>query len=458
MNAHSGPRPRRYGWWAASLVVILLVLALIAAALFAGTFRRFVPVTLTSERSGLVMEPGAKVKLRGAEVGRVGRVTSRGDTAALTLEMAPDQMRFIPANVEVEIKATTAFGAKYVDLIVPSDPAPQRLQRGAVLVSRNVSTEVNTVFEDLVGILDKVDVSKLNGTLTALADGLRGQGERIGEATTDANRVLAEINPRMDTLREDFRSTAGFADAYSAAAQDILKVLDAASTTSETVTRQAADLDALLLNTIGFANDGVDLLAPNKDNLIHAINVLEPTTNLLFKYDPVLTCTLMGAKWYLDNGAYEAVGGNGRTLVVDASLHFGDDPYKFPQNLPIVAAKGGPGGRPSCGSLPDASKMFPVRQLITNTGWGTGLDIRPNPGIGHPFLENLFPVTKAIPEQPRVWLNGPPAIGPVPYPGAPPYGAPMYGPGGVPLYPGVPPAPPQPPAPVPPAPLQESQP
>ncbi|WP_159229791.1 MCE family protein, partial [Mycolicibacterium vanbaalenii] len=443
MSAHSASLSRRYGWWAAGLVITVVMLALIAAALFAGTFRRFVPVTLTSERSGLVMEPGAKVKLRGAEVGRVGSLRSTGDAASLTLEIAPDQIRYIPANVEAEIKATTAFGAKYVDLIVPGEPTAQRLERGAVLQSRNVSTEVNTVFENLVGILDKIDISKLNGTLTALAEGLRGQGERIGQATTDANRVLSAINPRMDTLREDFRSTAKFADAYSAAAQDIITVLDAASTSSETVSRQASDLDALLLNTIGFANAGIDLLAPNRDNAIRAINVLEPTTNLLFNYDPMLTCTLMGAKWYLDNGAHEAVGGNGRTLVVDAGLHFGDDPYKYPQHLPIVAARGGPGGKPSCGSLPDASKMFPVRQLITNTGWGTGLDIRPNPGIGHPFLENLFPVTKAIPEPPRVWLDGPPAIGPVPYPGAPPYGAPLYGPGGTPLYPGVPPAPPQ---------------
>ena len=40
--------------------------------LFAGTLRSFVPVTLTSDRAGLVMETGAKVKMRGVEVGRVG--------------------------------------------------------------------------------------------------------------------------------------------------------------------------------------------------------------------------------------------------------------------------------------------------------------------------------------------------------------------------------------------------
>jgi phospholipid/cholesterol/gamma-HCH transport system substrate-binding protein len=139
------------------------------------------------------------------------------------------------------------------------------------------------------------------------------------------------------------------------------------------------------------------------------------------KYEPTYTCMLLGAKWFLDNGGHAQVGGNGRSIVLDSGLNLGEDPYRYPDNLPIVAAKGGPGGQPSCGSLPDVSKQFPVRQLITNTGWGTGVDWRPNPGIGHPFWANFFPATRAVPEPPRIGGAGPPAIGPVPYPGAPPY-------------------------------------
>ena len=136
--------------------------------------------------------------------------------------------------------------------------------------------------------------------------------------------------------------------------------------------------------------------AQSRDNLVASVNILEPTTNLLLKYNPEYTCFLQGAKWYLDNGGYAAWGGaDGRTLQLDVALLLGNDPYAYPDNLPIVAAKGGPGGKPGCGSLPDATKNFPVRQLVTNTGWGTGLDIRPNPGIGHPCWADYFPVTRA---------------------------------------------------------------
>ena len=48
-------------------------------ALFTGTLKSTVPVTLASDRSGLVMESNAKVKLRGVQVGRVASVSAVGN-------------------------------------------------------------------------------------------------------------------------------------------------------------------------------------------------------------------------------------------------------------------------------------------------------------------------------------------------------------------------------------------
>jgi len=430
-------------WHALILVVIIALLMWLTYALFAGTLKREIPVTLTSDRAGLVMETGAKVKLRGVQVGRVAGIEGGREPVVLKLEIDRKQIDHIPANVEAQIRATTVFGAKFVDLIYPSDPSAQRLSEGAVLRSRNVTTEVNTVFQNVVAVLDQIDPAKLNSTLSALAEGVRGQGERIGQATTDANVVLTELNARSDTIRDDWRALKDFNDTYSAAAQNILATLNAASTTSETVAKNAKQLDALLLATIGLSNSGISLLAPNQANLIKAVNVLEPTTNLLFKYSPEYTCLLVGAKYLLDNGGYEGPGGNGRTLVLDTALSLGDDPYRYPNHLPIVGAKGGPGGKPGCGSLPIVKDNWPVRNLVTNTGFGTGIDWRPNPGIGFPGYANYLPVTRAVPEPPSIRnLFGGPAIGPIPYPGAPAYGADLYADDGTPLWPGLPPAPP----------------
>ncbi|WP_099023026.1 MCE family protein [Mycolicibacterium palauense] len=430
-------------WWTAILIVVTVGCIALTGALFNGSFRRSVPVTLESERAGLVMEVGAKVKLRGVQVGRVGSITGGRDPVSLQLELDPDKVRYLPSNVQARIASTTVFGSKYVDLMLPEDPSTKVLAAGDVLHSQNVSTEVNTVFQDLVGVIKKIDPAKLNSVLSAVAEGVRGQGPRMGEATTSANEVLTALNARSDAIGEDWRAFRDFNDTYAAAAPDIIRILDAASTTSATIADHTHDLDSLLVNVIGFSTSGTQLLGPNKDNLVTAVNTLRPTTGLVNKYNPELTCLILGAKNAIDFGQADYTGGaNGKSLIVDSALLLGDDPYRYPQNLPVNGAKGGPGGRPGCGSLPDVADNWPVRALITNSGFGTGLDYRPNPGIGFPGWANFFPVTRGVPEPPSIRYPGGPAPGPIPYPGAPPYGAPQYGPGGVPLYPGVPPAPP----------------
>ncbi|BBZ15218.1 MCE family protein [Mycobacterium branderi] len=442
MEARPGERRLHPALCTLILLAVIGLFAFVTFSLFAGTFASYVPVTLTADRSGLVMELGAKVKMRGVQVGRVGTIHGGNKPVTLTLQLYPDQIRHIPANVQARIRATTVFGAKYVDLVYPKHPSAKRISAGSVITSENVSTEVNTVFQNLTDLLNRIDPAKLNSVLTALSQGLRGEGPTIGQATSDANEVLLALNPRAETMRNDWQSVSGFSDTYSAAARDILAVLDSASTTSSAITDNSRDLDAALVNVIGLAQSGVNLIASSKDNLVNAVNSLEPTTSLLFKYNPELTCLIVGGKYFLDHGGYDAAGGgDGKSTIVDAAILLGDDPYRYPDNLPVVGAKGGPGGQPGCGSLPDVAKNWPLRQLITNTGWGTGIDWRPNPGIGFPGWADYFPVTRGAPKPPSIRHPGGPAPGPMPYPGAPPYGAPMYAPDGTPLYPGLPPAP-----------------
>ncbi len=435
-DREGGLSPR---WWTAILLVAVCAFVVFCSAQFGGQFRSSVPVTLAADRAGLVMESGAKVKMRGVVVGRVGEIRATGGTARLVLELNPDHVGHIPANVDARIEATTAFGAKYVDLLVPAQPSAERIQPGALLKSDNVSTEVNTVFESLTTVLRQVNPAKLNATLTALSEGLRGKGTRIGEAITSANDVLVALNARTDVIGADFRSLKGAAEAYGAAAPDLLAALNAVSTTANNITDHAPALDALLLNVIGLSQSGTEMLAPNQRNLIDSVNYLAPTTDLLLKYNPSFTCLLVGADWLLhEGGSLAGAGGNGYSTVVDAAILFGDDVYRYPENLPKVNATGGPGGKPSCGSLPIAPNNFPVKQLITDTGWGTRPnEIRMHPGFGHPFYVDYLPVTRAVPGPPSYRGMNPPARNQVPLPPPPPTGFVGAGPPSAPDDPGL---------------------
>jgi phospholipid/cholesterol/gamma-HCH transport system substrate-binding protein len=394
-------------WWAPTLFILIGGLIALTAGAFSGKFQDFVPLTLVSNRVGLVMEDGAKVKLRGVQVGQVASIGTDVKAAQLQLKMQPGPFKYLPSNVEAEIKSTTAFGSKYVDLIVPEHPSSTPLKPGAILHSRNVTVEVNTVFENLQSVVQALDPAKLNAILSAFAQSVRGKGDRLGQAITSANDVLLTVNPRMDTIDKDWRLFGKTTAIYSDAAQDILSILDSAATTSTTLTENQRSLDTLLLSAVGLSQTGINVIGRNESNIVQSFNLLDPTTALLNKYSPTYTCLFQGAQWYVDHGGREALGGNGYSVILDAALLFGDDPYRYPRHLPKVNATGGPGGRPSCGSLPDPSANFPVRALVTDTGWGAAPDeIRTTPWVGNPWWANYFPTTKNPPEAPRFNYRG----------------------------------------------------
>ena len=148
----------------AGLLTVLVILGIVALSvgLFRGSFTKTVPLTVISDRAGLVMNPDNRVKMRGVQVGKVTSIESLPDgTAALHLAMDPSQMHLIPANVNANIASSTVFGSKFVELVAPGDPSAQALQAGQVINAEHVTVEINTVFQQLVSLLDKVQPEKL---------------------------------------------------------------------------------------------------------------------------------------------------------------------------------------------------------------------------------------------------------------------------------------------------------
>src|ERR1700678_4530847 len=85
-------------------VAVIAGIVAVAVGLFRGSFTEAVPVTIVSQRAGLVMNPDAKVKMRGVQVGKVASIESRPNgQAALHLAMDPSEMHLIPANVVVDL-------------------------------------------------------------------------------------------------------------------------------------------------------------------------------------------------------------------------------------------------------------------------------------------------------------------------------------------------------------------
>ena len=97
--------------------LVLALVAIIALVLvylqFRGDFLPRTELTMVSARSGLSMDPGAKVTYNGVEIGRVGEVEETNvdgePRAKIILEVDPKYLDLIPRNVEADISATTVF-------------------------------------------------------------------------------------------------------------------------------------------------------------------------------------------------------------------------------------------------------------------------------------------------------------------------------------------------------------
>src|ERR1700737_242051 len=192
------------------LVTVAIIAAIVAVAvgLFQGSFTESVPVTVLSPRAGLVMNPDAKVKMRGVQVGKVDSIESRPNgQAVLPLGMYPSDMHLIPANVLVDLTEPTVFGAKFVELVPPAKPSAQTLHAGQVLDSQHVTVEINTVFKQLTAVLGTLDPAKLNETLGAIGQALSGRGEKIGQAFSDLDSFLAKFDPSLPALSHDIAAS-----------------------------------------------------------------------------------------------------------------------------------------------------------------------------------------------------------------------------------------------------------
>ena len=278
-------------------VVVIAAIVAVAVGLFRGSFTDAVPVTVVSPRAGLVMNPDAKVKMRGVQVGKVASIESRPNgQAALHLAMDPSQLHLIPANVLVDITSTTVFGAKFVELVPPADPSPQRLRAGQVLDSKHVTVEINTVFQELTSVLSKIDPAKLNETLGAIASAVNGRGHKIGQmlSATWIRFWQARIRS-LPALSHDLAVLPAVANAYADAAPDLLATADNATRISQTIVDEQRNLDAFLISSIGLADIGNEVVGGNRQALTKVLHLLVPTTDLTNQYHQALTCGLSGA-------------------------------------------------------------------------------------------------------------------------------------------------------------------
>jgi virulence factor Mce-like protein len=363
-SGSSGKRDRPRYWLRPSLglatVVAIGAVVVLAVGLFRGSFASTAPVVVVSERAGLVMNPDAKVKMRGVLVGRVESIVDRPDgTAEIHLAMDRTKLSLIPSNVRVDIGSTTVFGSKFVQLIPPATPNAERMHPGQVVQAEHVTVEINTIFEQLTSVLSSMQPEKLNQTLGAIATALHGRGQKFGQAIVDVDSYLAKIEPSLPNLSHDLETMPAALNAFADAAPDLLRTADNANVLSQTIVDEQDNLDALLVSVIGLGEVGTDVLDASRQPLTDTLHLFAPLTDLTAQYQEALYCGLAGLLPLALSPRLKHPG-----VEVMTGFLWANDRWRYPDDLPKVGATGGP----QCTYMPRVPFMARPPWVVTDTG------------------------------------------------------------------------------------------
>ena len=143
-------------------------------------------------------------------------------------------------------------------------------------------------------MLHKIDPVNLNATLSALAEGLRGNGDDLGATLSGLNYYLQQLNPKLPTLQDDLQKAASSPTSTATPAPIWPRIFDNAPAISNTIVDQQDNLNATLLAATGLANNGTATLEPAENDYIAAIQRLRVPLKVAADYSPEFGCIFQG--------------------------------------------------------------------------------------------------------------------------------------------------------------------
>jgi virulence factor Mce-like protein len=327
-----------------AMLVVLVLLFWATVLQYQHAFSTVARVTLRTDTVGNQLQPASDVKVRGVIVGEVRQVDASLRGATIDLAIDPQYLDQIPANVTARLLPKTLFGERYVSLVEPENPSPERLHAGQVIGQDRTKNaiELQKVIDDMLPLLQAVQPQDLAYTLGAMANALRGHGTALGENLVNTGQYISEINTVLPQLEADIGKMADFADTYQAASQDLLAVLDNLSVTNKTIVDQREQLRRTFTVVGSSSNTFAGWLETNEQNLIQLASTSRPVLGMFAKYSPIYPCLLNGLARYvpIDSASWTQNGHPALKLNIVVSFPPRNS-YK-PGDQPQYAATNGP--------------------------------------------------------------------------------------------------------------------
>ena len=277
--------------------------------------------------SGDALGPASNVKYHGLVVGRVIRVlgpasSSRGhgdSRAEVVLE--PAQASRIPANVTARVLPATIFGTEYVDLVPPRVPVPARLPT-AHTVRADRSAETLRIMDAVAAgerLLRAVDPSRLDATVSALANMLEDNGADLGRFVERASTYLGTMIAHSPAFYRDLRLLGTVLDAGAQAEPHLVAAMRSSHSTLRLVVGQRKAIDTLIAGSTGLSSDTSSFLEKNGGQLTRVVYAGEPIVHIYDGRRARLADLLKAVPHVLSNGAHGVRDGK---IVMEGLMQF----------------------------------------------------------------------------------------------------------------------------------------
>lgn len=346
-------------------IILLTALLTLSVLTYQKVFTSVDWVTLHTDHTGMQLSEGAEVKLRGVIVGEVRSIAADGRKATLRLALDPAQRERIPADVTARLLPKTLFGERYVALIPGTSAQP--ISEGAVISQDRSSTaiELERVLDNALPLLRAIQPDKLATVLGALAYGLEGRGEQVGQDLVRMDSYLGELNKQMPVIAEDVRKLVDVLNLYGDITPDLIALLRDATVTMTTISKQRGQLAEFLTHTTGLAGQTEIFLDRYDDRLIQLGDVSRPVLELLAAYSPEYPCLMQGIVKLQPRA--DKVFATGRMhITLEATKDNGK--YLPGRDEPIYGARNGP----NCQGLPNPH--VPAPDVHVNNGYDYGAE------------------------------------------------------------------------------------
>lgn len=298
-----------------SVLAMIVVAALVAGLIAWWAWSRIGATKVTATfNSAVGMYEGSNVRILGVDVGKVTKVTPRGET--VDVEMRVDRGVKMPADVQAVQIIPSLVADRYVQLLPAYDGGPTTQGDVTLGLDRTaVPVEIDAIYGNLQKLSKSLGPGEdgvnqkgaLSDFVSAGAQALDGNGETLGSAITnlskaaetlanssgDISTTVKNLDVFVGALRANdsqvrlFNSQMASFNSFMAGEREQLgKALDTLSFALGDVATFIADNQAQIGETIRDLQPTGQALLDNKESLLEIVTVLPlAISNLVNAYD-----------------------------------------------------------------------------------------------------------------------------------------------------------------------------